>query len=192
MEIIFKNVYKSFKNNVVLNNVNIKFESNKIYGFVGPNGAGKSVLLKLLCGFYKTTSGSILIDGSNLEPLNAYKYNMRALIEKPSFFPNLSGFENLKLLAKICNKIGDKEINDILKVVNLYEEKDKKFNSYSLGMKQKLGIAQALMENPNILILDEAFNGLDNTSVKKIKEFILSIKKNKMRNTGKKHINILK
>lgn len=93
---------------------------------------------------------------------------MRALIEKPNFFPELTGYENLELLAKIQNKIGKEEIEEALKKVNLYEEKDKKYREYSLGMKQKLGIAQVLMEDPEIMILDEPFNGIEENSVKEI------------------------
>lgn len=105
----------------------------------------------------------------------------RALIEKPHFIPDLSGFDNLKLLASIENIIGDKEINDVLKKVGLYDDKDKLFHKYSLGMKQKLGIAQVLMENPDVMILDEVFNGLDDSSCKTIRELLLSeVKKGKI------------
>lgn len=105
---------------------------------------------------------------------------MRALIENPTFFANMTGYENLKLLAKIQGKISDKEILEALELVNLISEKDKKYNKYSLGMKQKLGIAQVFMENPEILILDEVFNGLEENTVLKLKDYLKEIKKEKI------------
>lgn len=177
MEIKVENLSKSFKKNIVLKDVNLLMTSGKIYGLSGRNGSGKSVLLKLICGLYKPTSGKVLFDGIEYNLNDVYVPNLRALIEKPSFFPNLSGFENLKLLANIQHKIFDDEINNALKVVNLYEEKDKKYSEYSLGMKQKLGIAQVIMENPQIMILDEPFNGIENDTVKKISKYLLQEKK---------------
>lgn len=177
MEIKVENLSKSFKKNIVLKDVNLLMTSGKIYGLSGRNGSGKSVLLKLICGLYKPTSGKVLFDGIEYNSNDVYVPNLRALIEKPSFFPNLSGFENLKLLANIQHKIFDDEINNALKVVNLYEKKDKKYSEYSLGMKQKLGIAQVIMENPQIMILDEPFNGIENDTVKKISKYLLQEKK---------------
>lgn len=168
MKIEVKNVCKKFKNEEVLKNVNVTFESGKIYGFRGKNGSGKSVLLKIMCGLYAPTSGEVLYDGVNYNMENKFVSSVRALIEKPNFFPNLSGYENLKLLSEIQNKITDKEINETLESVNLINEKDKKYSNYSLGMKQKLGVAQALMEDPEVIILDEPFNGIENASVEKI------------------------
>lgn len=172
MKIVIKNINKKFKNNIVLDDINMELESGKIYGLCGRNGSGKSVLLKIICGFYYPTSGEVLFDGINYSSNNTYPKDLRALIEKPSFLPNLSGFENLKLLASIQNKIGDKEILETLKKVNLFDEKDKPFKEYSLGMKQKLGIAQVLMEEPKIMILDEPFNGIEEQSVNKIKKVL--------------------
>lgn len=180
MEIVIKNISKKFKNNLVLDDINLKLKSGKIYGLCGRNGSGKSVLLKIICGFYYPTTGEVLFDGVNYSSNNKYPENLRALIEKPSFLPNLSGYENLKLLASIQNKIGDKEIIETLKKVNLYEEKDKLFKEYSLGMKQKLGIAQVLMEDPEVMILDEPFNGIEEESVKQIKKVLENVKENKI------------
>ena len=168
MKIEVKNVTKSFKNVEVLHDVNLSFQSGNIYGIYGRNGAGKSVFLKLLCGFYIPTKGTILYDNENLNLKNEFPKDLRALIERPCFFDDLSGFDNLNLLAKIQNKIGDKEILDALKRVNLLEEKDKKYGKYSLGMKQKLGIVQAIMEDPKVMILDEPFNGIEQETVKKL------------------------
>ncbi len=168
MKIEINNLSKSFKNNVVLSNVNMIFESGKIYELYGRNGSGKSVFLKLLCGFYVPTTGNILFNGVDLNSKLNYPKNLRALIEKPSFFPDLTGFQNLKLLAQIQNKITDDEISKALDIVNLTDEKDKKYSKYSLGMKQKLGIAQVIMENPEIMVLDEAFNGIEQKTVEKL------------------------
>ena len=177
MKIELKNVSKKFDKSEVLKNVNLTFEKGNIYGFVGRNGSGKSVLLKLICAFYEPSSGLILFDGENIIANNKYPPSTRALIEKPTFIPDLTGLENLMLLASIQNIINEVQILETLKLVDLYEEKDKKYHKYSLGMKQKLGIAQVLMENPEVLILDEAFNGLDNASSDKIRKLILDEKK---------------
>lgn len=177
MKIEVRNISKRFRNNFVLKDVNAFFESGHIYGLSGRNGAGKSVFLKILCGLYKPSSGEILFDNKKYDKDNLYLLKMRALIEKPNFFPELTGYENLRLLAKIQNKIGDKEIYEAMKNVNLYDEKDKKYSEYSLGMKQKLGIAQVLMEDPDIIILDEAFNGIEANSVIKISELLKKKKK---------------
>ncbi len=177
MKIEIVNLKKEFKSNTVFENVNLNFNSGKIYGLYGRNGSGKSVFLKILCGLYKPTEGYVLFDGKNYNKNNMYVPNLRALIEKPSFFPELSGYENLILLARIQNKVGRVEIENALKKVNLYDEKDKKFSEYSLGMKQKLGIAQVIMESPDIFILDEPFNGIEEDSVNKIMKILVEEKK---------------
>lgn len=176
MEIIVKDLSKKFKKVTVLENINMKFESGKIYGIVGRNGSGKSVFLKILCSFYKPTTGEILFDNINYNFNNNFPPSVRALIENPTFFPDLTGFENLKLLSSIQNKIGDEEIIKTLDQVNLLSEKDKKYSEYSLGMKQKLGITQVLMENPNVMIFDELFNGIEEKTVKKIRNILLELK----------------
>ena len=176
MKIEVNNVSKKFKNNVILENVTLEFKSGNIYGLSGRNGSGKSVLLKIICGIYAPTTGEVLFDGKSYNKNNLYVPNMRALIEKPNFFPELTGYENLELLAKIQNKIGKEEIEEALKKVNLYEEKDKKYREYSLGMKQKLGIAQVIMENPDIMILDEPFNGVEEQTVPLIRNLLLEKK----------------
>ncbi len=178
MKIELKNVEKNFKKVTVLQNVNMILEEGHIYGLKGRNGTGKSVLLKLISGIYTPTSGQILFDGKEYKKMNEFVPHMRALIEKPCFFPDLTGFENLQLLAKIQNKIGNEEILNALQIVNLESEKNKKFSKYSLGMKQKLGIAQVIMENPQTLILDEPFNGVEKESIEKIKKYLISEKNN--------------
>ncbi len=177
MNIELIDVCKSFKENEVISHVNMKLEPGKIYGLYGRNGAGKSVLLKLIAGFYVPTFGKILYNGKNLNEKLMFPESLRALIEKPSFFPELSGFENLKLLAKIQDKIEEKDIIEALEIVNLIEEKDKKYGKYSLGMKQKLGIAQVIMEHPQIMILDEPFNGIEKKTVDKLIDYFNQEKK---------------
>lgn len=176
MEIIVKELSKKFKKVTILENINMKFESGKIYGIVGRNGSGKSVFLKILCSFYKPTTGEILFDNINYNSNNNFPPSVRALIENPTFFPDLTGFENLKLLSSIQDKIGDEEIIKTLDQVNLLSEKDKKYSEYSLGMKQKLGIAQVLMENPDVMIFDELFNGIEEKTVEKIRNILLELK----------------
>ncbi|MBO5138092.1 MAG: ABC transporter ATP-binding protein [Bacilli bacterium] len=173
MKIEVRNVSKCFSDITILENVNLGFESGKIYGIVGCNGSGKSVLLKMLCGFYEPTTGEILYNGENITSNSKFPPSTRALIEKPHFIPDISGLDNLKLLASIQNKIDDKQIDRSLEEVGLLEYKDKKYHKYSLGMKQKLGIAQVLMEDPEVMILDEVFNGLDDESCKNIRELLL-------------------
>lgn len=180
MEILIRNLSKKFKDNLVLDNVNLKFELGNIYGFVGENGSGKSVLLKLICSFYIPSNGEILIDNINYCDNSSFPNNLRAFIDIPSFYPEKTGFENLKILAKIQNKINDEKIIETLKIVNLYEEKNKKFYEYSMGMKQKLGIASVIMENPKIMIFDEPFNGVDEKSKEKIIDYLKKIKNKKI------------
>lgn len=177
MKIEVKNVSKSFKKIEILNNINVTFEEGKIYGLVGRNGSGKSVFLKMLCAFYEPTSGEILFDGINVIKNKSFPPDTRALIEKPTFLSDLSGLDNLKVLAKIQNRIDEKEIIKTLEDVNLAEDMNKKYKVYSLGMKQKLGIAQVLMENPKIIILDEPFNGIENKTAEKLRNILLEEKK---------------
>lgn len=189
MKIEVKNVCKSFKKIKIIKDVNVTFETGKIYGIIGKNGSGKSVFLKMLCAFYIPDSGTITQDGYDYIKNNDFPKNTRAFIDNPNFIGDLTGFDNLKILAKLQNKITDKEILKALKDVNLIEDKEdenlienknKYFYEYSLGMKQKLGIAQVLMEDPEFMIFDEPFNGIDKQSVKDIKEILKKIKKDKI------------
>lgn len=176
MNIVVKGLYKRFDKEYVLNNIDISFEGGNIYGLVGKNGSGKSVFLKCLCGIYSKSKGTILYDFKEYNRFNQVVPGLRACLDKASFFPDLSGYDNLKLLAKIQNRISDDDIFNALKVVNLYYEKDKKFSSYSLGMRQKLGIAQVIMESPDILIFDESFNGIDSESLSVIYDYLIQEK----------------
>lgn len=180
MKIEVKGVSKSFDNNLIIDDVSVDFEEGKIYGVYGRNGTGKSVFLKLICGFYYPSSGKIIIDGIDYNNAIDFPPNLRALIEKPNFFPDLTGFENLKMLADIQGKISEEDIYKALEVVNLVDDCKKKYYKYSLGMKQKLGIAQVLMENPKIMILDEPFNGIEEETVKKLINHLKKIKDDKI------------
>ena len=171
-----KDVCKKLDHNKVLDHINITLEDGKIYGFIGHNGSGKSMLFRILCGLICPSSGIVLMDGIDIHQKGIFHTSIGALIERPRFLENVSGYQNLKLLADINHKIDNKEIMEVLKAVGLYQEKDKKFRKYSLGMKQKLGIAQAIMENPRILILDEPFNGLDRRSTDLIRNIIRNFK----------------
>ena len=172
MKLEIKNLSKKFKDVYVLKDINLTFESGKIYGFTGRNGSGKSVLLKIICGFYTPTSGEVLLDNYNYILNNDFPKSTRCLIEKPNFLPDLTGYENLKLLASIENKIGNKEIMDTIEKLNLKEEINKKYSKYSLGTKQKLGIAQVLMEDPKLIVLDEPLNGIENETAKEVRKIL--------------------
>ena len=176
--IVIKNVSKSFDGIEVLHDVNLGLEEGKIYGFIGRNGSGKSVLFKIICGLYYPTSGSVLVDGVDIHKKDVFPNDMRVLIEKPNFLPNLTGLENLKLLASIQNKITEEDIILILDKLNLKKDMNKLYHKYSLGMKQKLAVAQVFMENPKMMILDEPFNGIEEKTVEVIKKILLEEKKN--------------
>ena len=176
MKIEIKNVTKKIDKEMVLNDISLSLNSGTIYGLVGRNGSGKSMLLKTICGFVKPDKGYVIVNGEDIYKNSTFPKNTAALIERPNYLPELTGFENLKMLASINKKIDDTEILNTLKKVNLLDEKDKKFKKYSLGMKQKLGIAQVLMENPDIMILDEPFNGLEEESANKIRKILLEEK----------------
>ncbi|SND84868.1 ABC transporter ATP-binding protein [Streptococcus pneumoniae] len=141
----------------------------EIIGITGANGSGKSVLFKLIAGLYSPSYGEVLINGENIVPERKIPANLGALIEEPGFINYYSGFKNLQYLASIRGVVGNQEINDTLKIVGLYEQKDQKVKTYSLGMRKKLGIAQAIMENPSILLLDEPMNALDKSSVENMR-----------------------
>lgn len=176
MKLEVENLSKKFGDNLVLDNVNLTFEGGKIYGFIGRNGSGKSVFLKLICGFYTPTAGKILLDGYDYTSKNEFPDNTRCLIEKPKFLPDLTGYENLELLASVQNKIGKKEIEEVIMKLNFQQDANKKYSKYSLGTKQKLGIAQVLMEDPKLIILDEPFNGVENETANKIRKLLLEEK----------------
>ncbi len=171
-----KNLTKKIGNEIILKDVNTKFENKKIYGIVGRNGSGKTMFLKSLCGFLTPTSGTVLINQKDIYKEEMFSNNVGISFSNSNYIKDLTGFENLELIANIKKQISKEDIIDALKKVNLLKEKDKKYGKYSLGMKQKLDIAQAIMEKPEILLLDEPFNGLDDESVKLIKKLIIDLK----------------
>ena len=177
MKIIVKDYTKIINDNVILDNVNLTFESGNIYGFYGKNGSGKSMFFRALTTLIYPTSGDILIDDVSLIKDNYDLRNFGVVIEDPGFYPSLSGFKNLELLYTINHKKNDKVINDVLDKVGLLKYKNKTYKEYSFGMKQKLRIAQSIMEDQKIIIWDEPTNGLDSKSIKDIYNLILEEKK---------------
>ncbi|MEW9080572.1 ATP-binding cassette domain-containing protein [Terrisporobacter glycolicus] len=165
MEIEVRNLTKKISGNLILDNINIKMTSGKIYGLKGKNGSGKTMLMRAICGLILPTEGEVIINGQVLGKDISFPNSLGALIESPGFIANYSGFKNLKILSEIQDKIDDNKINEVLTMVGLDPKEKKKFKKYSLGMKQKLGIAAAIMEEPEIIILDEPTNALDESSV---------------------------
>lgn len=176
MEIKLENVSKRFKNENVLKGISYSFESGKIYSIVGRNGSGKSVLLKIIAGLYLQDKGNVLFDNKNYNMINEIPDNLGIVIEQPSFINDLTGLENLKLLASIRNVATERDIVESLEIVNLKDDMNKKYSKYSLGMRQKLSIAQAIMEHQKVILLDEPFNGIDRQSVVAIKEYLKKVK----------------
>lgn len=171
-----KNINKTIGNNVVLDNISISLEKGKIYGFRGKNGSGKTMLFRAICGLINVDSGEIIIDNKVLGKDISFPNSLGVLIEYPGFLDNLTGFRNLKYLAEIKGIISDKDIEEAIKKVGLDPKDTRKFKKYSLGMKQRLGIAQAIMEDPELIILDEPTNALDIDGVKLINDIILDMK----------------
>ncbi|VQZ09998.1 ABC transporter ATP-binding protein [Streptococcus pneumoniae] len=167
--ITLKNIELKLKKTCVFQNLNFSCKQGEIIGITGANGSGKSVLFKLIAGLYSPSYVEVLINGENIVPERKIPANLGALIEEPGFINYYSGFKNLQYLASIRGVVGNQEINDTLKIVGLYEQKDQKVKTYSLGMRKKLGIAQAIMENPSILLLDEPMNALDKSSVENMR-----------------------
>lgn len=174
--IIVEHVYKSFGKEKVLEDVNLTIEKGKIFGVVGNNGSGKTVLMKCICGFLQADSGKITVNGKVIGKDCDFPESLGMIIETPGFLPNISGYKNLKILAGLKAAIGKKEILDSLERVGLDPHIKKHVAKYSLGMRQRLGIAQAIMEDPDVLILDEPFNGLDKNGVKHMRELLKELK----------------
>ncbi|MGG1421027.1 ATP-binding cassette domain-containing protein [Bacillus subtilis] len=166
------NVSKIIKKNKVLDNINLKIENNKIYGFLGSNGSGKTMLFRAICGLIRPTTGEIKINNKILHKDMGIPESLGVIIETVGFWDNLTGFENLKLLSKIKNKINDSEIKSAITRVGLNSEDIRTYKKYSLGMKQRLAVAQAIMEKPKLLVLDEPTNALDEDGVELIRNII--------------------
>ena len=175
-EIFVENVTKAFGGQEVLKTVCVKFEMGKIYGIVGRNGSGKTVLLKCICGLLYPSTGTVTVGGKVVGKDVDYPENVGFIIETPGFLPRYSGLKNLKYLAAVRGKVKKDEIRKYMELVGLNPDDKKHVGNYSLGMRQRLGIAQALMENPDILILDEPMNALDNNGVKEMRSVLLKMK----------------
>ena len=174
--ISIENLNKQFKNQLVLNNINVKFSNGHIYGIIGRNGSGKTVLLKCICGFLKPTTGVISVNHKIVGKDIDFPENLGFIIETPGFLLNYSGYKNLKYLASIRKKIDSNEIKESMSLVGLDSADKKHVGKYSLGMRQRLGIAQAIMEKPDILVLDEPMNALDKNGVEEMRRLFLKMK----------------
>lgn len=159
---------KSFKKEAVLKGISHSFEEGKIHGIMGFNGSGKTVMFKCICGFLKPDSGYVEVQGKRIGKDVDFPESLGMIIENPGFLPYLSGYENLKRLADLRKKIGKEEVMEAIARVGLDPLSKKKVSQYSLGMRERLGIAQAMMEDPGVMILDEPFNGLDKRGVAEV------------------------
>ncbi len=171
-----ENVTRKFGDVTALDRVNIRFDAGKIYGITGRNGSGKTVLFKIIVGYLKPTGGRVIVGDKEIGKDIDFADNMGIIIENPGFLNRYSGYKNLEYLASIRKLIGKEEIRESMERVGLDPDSKKKVGKYSLGMKQRLGIAQAIMENPDILILDEPMNGLDNQGVEDVRSILLALK----------------
>lgn len=171
-----ENVCLTLQKNEILKNVSIHFERGKIHGLIGRNGSGKTMLMKCICGFVKPTSGEITVDGKHIGKDCDFPNNAGIIIETPGFIPYYSGLKNLKLLADLRKKITTDDIRSTMKQVGLDPDLKRHVRKYSLGMRQRLGLAQAIMENPDLLILDEPMNGLDKDGVEDMRKYLLDLK----------------
>ena len=167
---------KSFGKEAVLVDVNLSVPPGRIVGVVGNNGSGKTVLMKCICGFLQPDSGTVSVGGKRIGKDCDFPESLGMILETPGFLPDLSGYRNLKILASLKGKIGKKEILAALSRVGLTPNMHKAVRKYSLGMRQRLGIAQAIMEDPDVLILDEPFNGLDKTGVDEMRALLIALK----------------
>lgn len=174
--IIINNAVKKFHETTALNNISVSFDAGKIHGIIGRNGSGKTVLFKCICGMMPLTSGEIFVGGKKIGKDLDVPQNTGVIIESPGFLPNYNGYKNLLLLASISKKVRKDEIRKFIEKVGLDPYSKKHVSKYSLGMRQRLGIAQSIMEDPEILVLDEPLNGLDKHGVLEMRELFLELK----------------
>lgn len=164
------------KRKKIIKNVNVSGELGQVLGFIGENGSGKTILFKAICGFVKLTAGKIQVGKEEIGKDVDFPSSTGILIENPGFIPSMTGFDNLYSLALLMKDVSKQDVLNLIDLVGLTDSKNIKFSKYSLGMKQRLGIAQALMGNPHLVILDEPFNGLDNQGINLLLELILKLK----------------
>lgn len=171
-----KGLTKSFQKEKVLKNITHDFEKGKIHGIMGFNGSGKTVMFKCICGFLQPESGTVLVGGKQIGKELDFPDSVGIIIENPGFFLDLSGFANLKRLASLKHRISDDDVRATMRALGLDPLSKKKVGQYSLGMRERLGIAQAIMEDPELLILDEPFNGLDKQGTGEVCELLRGLK----------------
>lgn len=174
--VIIEGVEKTFGEELVLKGITHSFEQGRVHGIIGNNGSGKTVLLKCICGFMQPSRGRIIVQGKEIGKDIDFPQDIGIIIEAPGFLPNKTGFRNLQILASLKGKISREQIIRTIERVGLDPALKKPVSKYSLGMRQRLGIAQAIMEDPGLLILDEPFNGLDKHGVQDIRNVILELK----------------
>lgn len=177
MEIRIENVSKKIQGTTVLDNVNLCMESGNIYGLLGRNGSGKTMLMRAICGLIRPSEGRIMVDGAQQWKDFSFPSNLGMLIETPTFLPDFTGYENLAMLSSIRKTITGKDIREALEKVGLNPDDKRSTRKYSLGMRQRLGIACAIMERPRLLVLDEPFNGLDVDGYELMRSIILEEKR---------------
>ena len=176
MIIEVKNITLTIKKQVILDDVSIACEEGKIYGLIGRNGSGKTMLMKSICGFIRPEKGEIYVLGKRIGRDTDYAKDTGIIIETPGFIGYYSGFKNLRMLSDINKKIDDEKIREVMNFVGLDPDMKKGVRKYSMGMRQRLGLAQAIMEDPKILILDEPMNGLDREGVADMRKYLLKLK----------------
>ena len=176
-----KNLYKNFGNRQILNNVSFEIDEGDILAFIGPNGSGKTTTIKLILGLQNITLGKVIINGyDNKKDFVKAIERVGAIVESPDTYMYLSGWQNLKLVANSYQNISDDKIKEVVKLVGLENRIKDKVSKYSLGMRQRLGIARALLNDPNVLILDEPTNGLDPEGIKDLRELLKKLAENRM------------
>lgn len=171
-KLVLSHVYKGFKNGMILEDICLEFLPGNIYGLIGPNGSGKTIILKMIAGLMKPTKGTVSVDSKIIGKDMDFPSSMGLLIENPGFLNHDTGLQNLLYLAKIRNRIGKKDVLEAMEKTGILYAASQKTGQYSLGMKQRLGIAQAIMEDPDLLILDEPMNGLDQKGIMEIRNLL--------------------
>jgi len=169
-------ITKYFRDEKVLDDISLKLESGKIYGIVGKNGAGKTVLFKIIAGFLKPSAGTVIVNGRHIGADTDFPDSLGLIIETPGFLSQYTAYQNLQYLASIKNRISKEKVKEAIRTVGLDPDSHKKVGKYSLGMRQRLGIAQAIMEEPELIILDEPMNGLDKKGIEDVKAILKELK----------------
>lgn len=174
--IVIEKMFLNIRKTSILHDITIRFEKEKIHGLIGRNGSGKTMLMKCICGFVRPTAGKVRVAGKQIGKDCDFPESIGIIIETPGFIPYYSGYRNLKLLADLNKKISKEEIRNTMQKVGLDPDLKRHVRKYSLGMRQRLGLAQAIMENPDLLILDEPMNGLDKEGVADMRKYLLDLK----------------